>query len=210
MRISVALLFGALVVSPLLLTAGCSSDEDPPAGEPSVDAGGDRRRPDPIRPDASCPVLIEAPEILDSPHVPEGTQVTYNSNPPSSGPHYPAWANFQEFDKPVDRGYLVHSLEHGAVVLLYKCASPTDEGCAPLVEGLRRVRAAAAEDRACDPSVHARVIIAPDPAIDTPIAGAAWGFTYKGDCLDEPTLSMFVRDYYAGGPEDFCTPGRTF
>ena len=49
-------------------------------------------------------------------HIPIGASVVYNSNPPSSGPHYPVWANFQEFAVPVDDRYLVHSMEHGAVL----------------------------------------------------------------------------------------------
>jgi len=212
----------ALVVLPVaalaLVAPGCGSDGTSTPANPTPtatgtvggDAAPDRRLPGIVRPTASCPVELESPDVLASPHVPEGTQVTYNSNPPSSGPHFPAWANFQEFDKPIERGFLVHSLEHGAVVLLYKCDSPTGPGCADLVEGLRQVRTAAATDNACDPSIRVRVIIAPDPNIDKPISATAWGFTYKADCVDAPTLSTFVRENYARGPENFCTPGRTF
>ena len=41
----------------------------------------------------------------------------YDSNPPSSGPHYPIWADFKEYATPVPDGYLVHAEEHGAVLL---------------------------------------------------------------------------------------------
>jgi hypothetical protein len=191
--------FVALATTGALLLA-CNGSS---TGTSDVDAGRLRM---PFRPDASCPVVIDTPELLASPHVEEGSPVTYHSNPPSSGPHYPAWANFQEFGQPVAHGYLVHSMEHGAVVLLYKCQGP----CDAVVAELRKVRDAIPADPGCDPNIRVRVIIAPDPTIASPVAAAAWGWTYNADCVDTPTLTAFVRDRYAKAPEDFCTPGRVF
>ncbi|MBX3186594.1 MAG: DUF3105 domain-containing protein [Labilithrix sp.] len=205
-----SVLLGAFFSAGILLA--CSSDDDAgSSGGGGGDAGVDRRLAQPfVPPNASCPVVIESPAILESPHVPEGTVITYNSNPPSSGPHYPVWAQFQEFDKPIDHGYLVHSMEHGAVVLLYKCQSPTEAACVQNVEALRKVRDAVKADPLCVDPVRARVILAPDPRIDRPVAAAAWGWTYKADCVDAPTLGAFIAENYAIGPENFCSPGRTF
>lgn len=142
--------------------------------------------------------------------MPEGTVLTYCTTPPASGDHYPVWAAFQEYDKPVEWPYLVHSMEHGAVVLLYHCPPP---GCPELVAQLRSVRDGLPEDPKCvDQPTPRRVIIAPSPTptIGTQIAAAAWGATYGADCFDEATLSAFVRDSYGKGPEDICFPGRTF
>jgi len=206
--------FLSTLVATLTLTAAflpaCSSSSDDDGGAPTPGADGGRRFTGQRRPTASCAVVLEAPELLPATHVPEGTVITYNSNPPSSGNHYPSWANFQEFDKPVDHGYLVHSMEHGAVVLFYKCDSPTGPGCAPLVEGLRKVRGAVKRDPLCTEQINARVIIVPDPRITTPVAAAAWGFTYAADCVDEPTLSTFIAENIALGPEDICAAGRAF
>jgi hypothetical protein len=55
-------------------------------------------------------------------HVPPGTKVTYATNPPSYGPHYPAPASDGEY-KPKDTpaiGYLVHALEHGRIEYQYR------------------------------------------------------------------------------------------
>src|SRR5258708_2170075 len=71
----------------------------------------------PLYPDASCPVTIDSPPLLPGIHEGEGTAILWDSNPPSSGAHYPIWAAFQEYTTPVPRGYYVHDLEHGAVVL---------------------------------------------------------------------------------------------
>ncbi len=163
----------------------------------------------------ACNVRLESPVILDSPHLTEGTPITtYDSNPPSSGPHYPVWANFEVFTHPVADPYLVHAMEHGAVVLLYKCdadAGP-DAGadCAATVAALRAIRDALPDDPICDPAIRVRIIIAPRPANDVPIAAAAWGQVYRADCLDVPSLSQFVSAHYGMGTEQLCVAGSIF
>jgi hypothetical protein len=203
-RVALSVVVG-LAVSALVLACGGSSD----SGSGSADAGVDRRLPGPIHPAASCLVTIETPELIPGTHVPEGTVITYNSNPPSSGPHYPVWANFQEYSAPLDEGYLVHSLEHGAVALLYKC-DPTTDACKPTIEALRKIRDAMPTDPTCDPSIRVRVVIAPFPKLDAPVGAVAWGITYKAECVDVPTLTAFAKDNYARATENICAPGRTF
>src|SRR5438128_329499 len=65
----------------------------------------------PLHPDAPCLVTIDTPLIEEPKHVAVGTPVTYDSNPPSSGEHYPYWAAFKAFPKPVDPRFWVHDLE---------------------------------------------------------------------------------------------------
>lgn len=189
-----------------VVVACSSSDDGGPAPTPAPSGPRDRTNV-PRRPAASCPVVIDAPAIVSPQHVPETEQLTYNSNPPSSGPHYPVWAAFREYAAPVPRGYTIHALEHGGVVLSYKC----DPGpaCTAIVEGLRKAAAAVPDDPKCAGSaVRARVVITPDPLLDVPVAAAAWGWTYKAECVDEPTLTTFLKDNYGLGPEDTCADGR--
>ena len=54
-------------------------------------------------------------------HVPEGTAVEYNSNPPTSGPHYGQWEKPGVYDGVLPDGRLIHSLEHGYIVISYNC-----------------------------------------------------------------------------------------
>lgn len=202
-----SVVLGSVFAGALVLACGGSSNTDPTPG--SADAGPDRmgRLPAPLHPAASCPVTIDTPELLPSPHIPEGTPAKYSSNPPSSGPHFPVWATFSEIGVPFDDGYLVHSLEHGAVALLYKCEGAA---CPPILEALRKIRDSLPTDPRCDPAIRVRVVIAPYPKMDVPIAAVAWGWTYKAECVDVPTLTQFAKDNYAHSPEDICAAGRTF
>lgn len=54
-------------------------------------------------------------------HVDIGTQVEYKTNPPTSGNHYAQWTKWGTYDTPRDDRNLVHSLEHGYVILFYNC-----------------------------------------------------------------------------------------
>jgi hypothetical protein len=177
--------------------------------EPLEDAGVDATEDHEVVDAGACNVRLDTPPIAASPHVPEGTVITYNSNPPSSGPHYPIWANYQEFTQPVDDGYLVHSMEHGGVLLLYKCDADAS-ACADTVAALRAVRDAVPDDPNCDPSIRVRIIIAPRPANDVAVAAAAWGNTYRADCVDAPSLAAFITAHYAQGPESLCASGMLF
>jgi len=196
-----------LFAAPAALAIACSSSSSPSAGP--VDAAIDRARLSmPFHPDASCLVTIETPPLQDGVHVPEGTPIMWNSNPPCSGQHYPIWANFKEYDHPVDLGYIVHDMEHGAVVLFYNC--PEGGACDAIVAGFRQVRDAIPTDPLCDPDIRVRVVIVPDPLLDVPVAAATWGWTYKAECLDLPTLTDFAKAHYAQGTENLCAQGENF
>jgi len=54
-------------------------------------------------------------------HVNDIAGVNYNSNPPTSGPHFPVWAKRGAYTQVLSDGYLIHSLEHGYVVISYNC-----------------------------------------------------------------------------------------
>ena len=58
-------------------------------------------------------------------HVPDGTVEEYNSNPPTSGPHYAQWEKPGYYDRVLMDGKLIHSLEHGYIVISYNCTKET-------------------------------------------------------------------------------------
>jgi hypothetical protein len=178
-------------------------DAAPPIDAPAKDAAAFDGGP--------CNVRIDAIPLVASPHVPDGTSVVYTSNPPSSGPHYNEWANFQEFTHEVDDRNLVHSLEHGAVELFYKCDDDAGAAaCDALVSSLRALRDAFPTDPSCDPAIRVRIILAPRSANDVPIAAAAWGNIYRADCFDAASLTTFMSDHYNKATEDLCAAGQVF
>ncbi len=208
------LLFAAVAIGPLSLlgSGACGGSLSIADGNATTDAATlDHSRIDgPITVPGPCEITVDAPPYLPGQHVAVGTHVDYDSNPPSSGPHYPVWAAFQTWSTPVPREYYVHDLEHGAVVLLYKCAADAAGGCSDVVSGLEAVRAALPDDPLCDKAtVRVRVVVTPDPLIDVPVAAAAWGWTYRAKCLDVPSLIQFAKDHYGKGTEPVCANGVT-
>jgi hypothetical protein len=57
-------------------------------------------------------------------HVPEGTKITYNTYPPSGGPHYGTPAIWDFYTQPVEPRLVVHNQEHGGVVLWWGTKVP--------------------------------------------------------------------------------------
>jgi hypothetical protein len=161
----------------------------------------------PPLPGESACTVVETTNIPepDFNHLTPCTPITYATNPPSGGNHWPIWAAFKKYDVPVPREMYVHDLEHGAIVLLYKCAT----ACPDVVAALSSVF-----DGLADPlclqmaGPPARVVLKPDPDIDTPIAAASWGDTYTATCIDVPSLQAFANAHYGQGREPLCIDGE--
>lgn len=164
-----------------------------------------------VRTTTTCTVTVASPAFQEpaSKHLPEGSAIPYCTNPPTSGPHYPVWADYAEYTQPVDLPYLVHSEEHGGVLLFYKC----DPACPDIVEALRGVRDRAPADATCEsqgrPGLK-RIVIAPSTTIPTRVAAAAWGAYQTADCVDGPTFDEFVQKHLGKGTEDLCFAGKVF
>jgi hypothetical protein len=159
--------------------------------------------------DAGCVATIASPPLLPALHVAIGSDIQWDSNPPSSGPHYPIWAAYQAYDDPVPRGYYVHDLEHGAIVFVFNCG---DAGCPDVVAAFHAASDSLPDDPLCTAAgegVRVRTVITPDPLLDVTVAAAAWGWTYKAECIDLPSLEAFAAAHYGQGPEVFCTNGTT-
>jgi hypothetical protein len=153
---------------------------------------------------AQCVPKVEQHPIEGAQHVTPCAPTPYNTNPPSSGNHYSVWAAFQTYDVPVAPGFLVHDLEHGAIVVGYNCPS----GCASEVAALQAWINRRPVDPLCEGfSARRRIILAPNPALDVRFAAAAWGWTWKAGCADTASLQAFTNAHYAHGPEDLCGGG---
>jgi hypothetical protein len=122
--------------------------------------------------------------------------VSYGSKPPASGRHYDEWAVFRTYSKPVPWGFLVHALEHGAVVIAYNCPA----GCADELAEVTRV-VGEIPRKACG---KPPVIVTPDPTLDVRFAAAAWGHILRGRCFDADEFGRFIRENANRGPELFA------
>lgn len=71
----------------------------------------------------SRPEEIVGEEVVDlrAEHTQDISEIEYNSNPPTSGTHFPVWAKSGIYDRVLSDGYLIHSLEHGYIVVSYNC-----------------------------------------------------------------------------------------
>lgn len=131
---------------------------------------------------------------LGQEHVPDGTKVDYNSNPPTSGPHYstPALAGIYNEAPPDEQ--LVHNLEHGYIIISYQPDQvPENE--------LEQIRQQVLELSATNP----RVILTPRTSLDIPIALTAWGYLQELNTYEPKTIQTFYDAHVARAPE--CSEG---
>jgi hypothetical protein len=156
--------------------------------------------------ESECVVTVTTGLAKAGKHLPVCTPISYETDPPNSGDHWPVWAAFKKYDAPVPHEMLVHDMEHGAVILLHNCAG----ACATDVKKAFNTVYDAQHDVLCiatGAGVEARMVMAPDTTTETPIALAAWGATYTATCIDPPSLADFVKQHYGHGPETLCANG---
>jgi hypothetical protein len=140
-------------------------------------------------------------------HVAECSGLSYPMSPPVFGEHYPIWAAYRSYDFPIPLGYLVHDLEHGAVVVFYDCP----EGCADEVSEVEDFIAALPPDPRCTPfGVEHQVILVPRPGLGSRWAASAWGVSISADCFDAALFRDFYDAHLGHGPEDLCNDGTAF
>lgn len=165
------------------------------AGESSTDAGAGGN--DELGQGGArvCGAVEKQEALAAGVHVTDCTPIVHATNPPSSGEHYPTWADFGEYDFALPRGFWVHNLEHGAVVVTYRC----DDGCEEDLSAARAWLASLEPDAGCDADGRARVLLLPDPLLDVRWAASAWGHTLRADCFDAGTFSAFYVAH-AGQP----------
>lgn len=129
-------------------------------------------------------------------HAPEGAAITYASRPPVGGPHYPVpYPEYGLSDVAVAPGYWVHNLEHGALVLLYRCAVNCPEQSMAL-QGLYDALTGANSH-----SRLTRLLITPYADMDHRFAIIAWGHKFEMDKLDLEQAEAFYAAYIDRGPE---------
>ncbi len=123
----------------------------------------------------------QAVSDLGNQHIESPQRAGYNSQPPTSGPHYESIARWGVHDEPIPDELQVHNLEDGGVLIQYNCP----DGCPELVEELARVVR----------RYSRQVILAPYPEMEARIALTAWGRIDAFEEFDEKRIIRFIRAY---------------
>jgi Protein of unknown function (DUF3105) len=127
---------------------------------------------------------------------PGQTSAAWNTDPPTSGPHFGQTAIYGAYTEPLDQALVVHNLEHGAIFIQYGDRVPDET-----VEELRSFY-----DRR-----QPGTLLAPLPRLGDEIALGAWtgtpsgGTAYLAKCtdFDEAAFSAFFDQLQFHGPERF-------
>ena len=114
-------------------------------------------------------------------HIQPPQTATYNSSPPTSGPHYTSIAPWGIHDEPIPNELQIHNLEDGGVMVQYNCP----DGCADLIEKLTGIVERYDE----------QVILAPYPDMDARIALTAWNRIDTLDAFNEKRIMAFIEAY---------------
>lgn len=133
------------------------------------------------------PDYSSAIPVLGRNHIADGTYASYNSNPPTSGPHYPNPAPIRFYDSALPDEQVVHNLEHGNVWISYKPDLSPE-----IIKVLKGF-------------AGGNTIVTPRPANDFDIALAAWGrldkFNAEKSHIDKQRVKDFIIRYQNQGPE---------
>lgn len=82
------------------------------------------------------PLPGTAVKELGRDHVLDIADIAYTSKPPTSGPHFAIWAKRGVYTELISDGYLIHSLEHGYIIISYNCGTlSNDANYHPLHKG---------------------------------------------------------------------------
>jgi Protein of unknown function (DUF3105) len=146
---------------------------------------------------AGCTFQVApALEGVHSVRDPGGTSSKWNTDPPTSGPHYGIPAVFGIYNEELELARVVHNLEHGGIFILYGKDVPDST-----VEELQSFYEAH----------KTGTIMAPLNRLGDKFALGAWvvdgetnnGFLAKCKSFDEGAVSTFFRSLQFRGPERF-------
>lgn len=131
---------------------------------------------------------VERPENEGTGHGVAGASLQYGSDLPTSGVHDPKWVYPGVYDTVQRREKLVHSLEHGMVVIYYD---------SPGAEVLKTVTAWAQLYN----NPWSGVVLAPKPGLGETLVLTAWNRLLRLERFDVNAAAAFVDAFRGRGPE---------
>lgn len=122
-------------------------------------------------------------------HVPIGTKVTYRTDPPTSGNHWERWVDPGRYSEVPPNEMLVHSLEHGHIVIYIE--RPTAEAVRLLTLWSNLWR-----------GMWDGIVVVPRPGLGSGVILTAWGQMLRQDAFDAAAAAAFIDAYRGRGPEN--------
>lgn len=114
------------------------------------------------------------------------SHLAYNSNPPTSGPHWTGVAGPGIKDEPVPDELVLHSMEHGAAVVWYR--EGMDQGDVDKIT------------EAFNSSSGKKIMLARKD-LDVPVALTSWGYLLRLQTIDETKIKEFIETNNDRAPE---------
>lgn len=147
----------------------------------------------PNRGDEAVISQVQTEPASSTQHVAAGTEIDYDRTPPTGGTHYGSTVSAGFYDEPQSYGSLVHTLEHGAIVVYYDPAQLSPEA----EEHLRAMAEA-------HTGTWRSVVAVPNPEDDPEAAYVltAWEKRLTMDEYDPETVRQFTGEYLGRGPEN--------
>jgi hypothetical protein len=150
--------------------------------------------------DSSPPVGEERFPIMSADHIPDSTKPEeYNSDPPTSGPHYSEGLPAGFYDEtdlshlsPYPVGHLVHNLEHGYIIFWYNCDVIEEAECLDLKSQIQEY---------LGDSPIKKLIAFPWKSIDVPLVLTSWGYMLELEGFDSTIAKDFIERNRMRAPE---------
>jgi hypothetical protein len=168
-------------------------------------------------------------------HKDEGSKIDYKFNPPTSGDHYASWISKGFYDEPRSDGNLVHSEEHGYIIIWYDCEKQATSYIPQLVgdvyaqaktmtagsEGSPSAKLSdmpkAFSDGSCDSLKQQikdainkfgphKLIGVPRMGMDSRLVLTAWGRSENLGSFNEGKIKEFIDSFRDTGPERTVEP----
>jgi hypothetical protein len=142
-------------------------------------------------------------------HVPDGSKVSYKHQPPSSGNHYNSklgplpWSPYKE---PVQPESFVHNLEHGGIVLVYKCSgSECDDmfkQASDVFAKLPKRKEPAKPQQGQQQISEVKFLSTPYQEMQPKVAALAWNKEEDMSSIDLTAITAFYNQFVDHGRED--------
>lgn len=143
----------------------------------------------PVKPQIAGLEFVECKTSND--HVAEGQKVTYETDPPLSGPHWGGWLQPGFYTSAQTAERLVHDLEHGNVVIYYDKTKLSDAE----MDALKALPKKFNKD-------FQGVIAVPREDAKHAIILTAWENALRLEKFDQGRVDQFVDAFRGRGPEN--------